>query len=140
MNEGLHIFRKAEAAKPESGAKELAANPRIQSHCMSNLFYVCADSFTKIGDDVGVADLQREKRVRCMLDELGAVDGGDQKCRFVLRWAIAFVNRTMKFALEDRPVDFAQIGRGGFAFDTDHDAVGMKEIFNRCAFAQKFRI
>ncbi len=42
-----------------------------------------------------------------MLDELGAVDGRHEERRLGARWAMAFVHRAKKFALEDRPVDFA---------------------------------
>src|SRR5271155_764957 len=75
-----------------------------------------------------------------MLDKFGAVDGGDEESHFMARWASALVHGAMKFALKDGPVDFAQIGRGGFVLNTYHDAVRMKKISNRRTFTKEFRI
>ena len=50
------------------------------------------------------------------------------------------MHRAMKFALQDRTVDFAQVRRSGFVLDADNDAVRMEEISDRCAFAEKLGI
>jgi len=46
----------------------------------------------------------------------------------------------VKAVLEDGAVDLAQIGRARFDFDTYNDAVGMKEVFDSVAFAEKLWI
>ncbi len=46
----------------------------------------------------------------------------------------------MKIALQDRAIDFAQIGRGGFVFHADNDAIWMEEISDGGTFAKKFGI
>jgi hypothetical protein len=50
------------------------------------------------------------------------------------------VRRTAELALENRAIDFAHLGGGGFVFHTYDNAIGMKEILNRGAFAKGFGI
>ena len=83
MHEGLQVLREAEATEAQAGTQELAADAGVQTHRVGHFLDVGADAFAEIGDDVGVADFQREERVGSVLDQLGAVDGGDQKLRGV---------------------------------------------------------
>ena len=50
----------------------------------------------------------------------------------------AVVQRTVELLLDDRPIDFLQVGSGTFIVDSDYDAFGVEKIFNRRAFAEKF--
>ena len=75
-----------------------------------------------------------------MFNEFGTVDGRDEKYGLGAGWAITFVDGAMEFALQDRLVNLAQIGGGGFVFDANHDTVRMEEVSDRCAFAEKFRV
>ncbi len=50
------------------------------------------------------------------------------------------VDRAVEFAVEHRLVDFLQLPLGGFVFDADDDAIGMQEILDCGAFAQKLGI
>jgi len=56
-----------------------------------------------------------------------------RRAHSVMQWAV-------KAVLEDGAVDLAQIGRARFDFDTYNDAVGMKEVFDSVAFAEKLWI
>src|SRR5262249_45284716 len=101
---------------------------------------VGAEFFAEVGENVGVTDFQSEERIGGVLDELGAVDGGDEKRRVGSGRARAAVDRAAEFSLEDGAVNFAHDGGGSFVFDADDDAIGMKEIVDGSAFAKEFGI
>ena len=140
MDESLHVFRKAETSETQAGFQELRADARVEPHGVRDFLDVGANSFAEVGDDVGVADFQCEKRVGRVLDEFGAVDGGDEKFGLVARRACAVVHRAMKLVIQDGAINFAQFFGGGRIFDANDDAVGVKEIVNGGAFAQEFGI
>src|SRR5256885_3764610 len=48
-----------------------------------------------------------------VLDELGAVDGGDEEFGFVAGGTGSVVHRAAETALENRTIDFAEFGGGG---------------------------
>src|SRR5271163_1928458 len=73
VNECLNVLRKAKAAKTQSGLEELRANARVKAHSVRHFLNVCADSFAKVSDHIGVTDLQRQERVGSVLDELRAI-------------------------------------------------------------------
>jgi hypothetical protein len=76
-----------------------------------------------------------------MLNQLRAVDAGDQKLGAIFLRAIVVMQRTMKqLLLQDRTVDFAKLSFCLFVIDSDNDAVGMQKIEHRRPFAQKLRI
>src|SRR5208337_4798181 len=56
-----------------------------------------------------------------------------RRAHSVVQWAV-------KAVLEDGAVYLTQIGPGGFVFDTYNDAVGMEEVFDSVAFAEKLWI
>jgi hypothetical protein len=107
---------------------------------LRDFLHIRADFFAEIGDDVGVANFQGEERIGGMLDQFCAVDGGDQEVGWRAIRARNFVNRAAEPALENRAVDFAHLGCGGFVFHAYDDAVRMKEIPDGGAFAKELRI
>ena len=107
---------------------------------MGHFLDICAYFFAKIGDHVGVADFQREERIRGVLDELGAVDGRDEEFGFAARGARSVVHRAAETFLENRAVNFAEFRGGGGILDADNDPVRMEKIRDGGAFAKKFRI
>ncbi len=140
MNKRLHVLGKTETSIAEAGFEELAANARVEAHGMGDFLDVGADFFAEIGDDVGVADFQSEKRIRGVLDELGAVDGGDEEFGLVARRAGAVVHRAAETFFENRAVDFAEFGGGGRILDADNNAIRMEKIGDGGAFAKEFGI
>ncbi len=78
---------------------------------MRDFLYVSAELFTKIRDDIGIADFQRKKGIRSVFNQLGAVDGGNQEFRFVPRRTGSIVHRTPESLLQNGPVDFLQFRR-----------------------------
>ena len=46
----------------------------------------------------------------------------------------------MEGAIEDRAVNFAQVGGGRFVLDADDDAIGVEEVLDGGAFAEEFGI
>src|SRR6266851_3163026 len=140
MDEGLHVLWKTETTVTKPGLEELSADARVESHGMRHFLDVCADFFAKIGNDVGVANFQREERIGGVLDEFGAVDGGDEEFGFVARRAGSVVHRAAESFLENGAVDFAELRGSGGILDAHDDAVGVKKIINGGAFAKKFRV
>src|SRR5262249_7552996 len=134
MDEGLLILRKTKTSETQACRKKLSANARVETHGVGDFLDVGADALAKIGNNVGVADLQSEERIRGVFDELGAVDGGDQEFRGIIRRAGAVVHRAVECAIENRAIDLTQGGRGGLVLDANDDAIGMEEIFNGGAF------
>src|SRR6202007_1202904 len=110
VNKGLHIFRKAESPVAQAGPEKLPADARVQTHGMRHLLDVRAKLFAKIGNDVGVADFECEKGIRGMLNQLCAADGGDEKLGFLTRRASSVVHRATETSLQNRPVDFLELG------------------------------
>ena len=135
--EGLEIFREAEAAEAQASTKELAANAGIEPHGLRDFFHIRANFFAEVGDNVGVADFQGEERIGRMLDQLRAVDGGDQERGSRAIRAEMFVNRAAELALENRAIDLAHLSGGGLDFHAYDDAVRMKEIPDGGAFAKE---
>ena len=107
---------------------------------MRHFIYVRADFFAEVGENVGVADFQREERIGSVLDEFGAVDCGDEKRRVGSRRAAVLVNRADELSFENRTIDFAHLRGGCFVFDADDDAIRVEEVFDGGAFTQEFRI
>src|SRR5258708_37776322 len=139
MNERLHVLGKTETSIAEACVEELAANARVEAHGMGDFLDVGADFFAEIGDDVGVTDFQRKKRIRSVLDELGAVDGGDEEFGFVARGAGAVVHWAAEALFENGAVDFAEFRGGGGILDADDDAVRMEKGKNSGGFPEKRR-
>src|SRR2546430_9286266 len=98
---------------------------------MGHFLEVCAYFIAKIGDHVGVTDFQREERIGGVLDELGAVDGGDEEFGFAARRAGSVVHRAAETFFENRAVDFAELRGGGGILDADNNPVRMEKIRDR---------
>src|SRR5260370_2512526 len=128
MTEGLHALRKTETTIAKPGLEDLSADARVESHGMRHFLDVCADFFAKIGNDVGVADFQREERIGGVLDEFGAVDGSDEEFGFVARRAGSVVHLAAEIFLENRTVDFAELGRHGGSPVAPDESCGAEKI------------
>ena len=73
---------------------------------MRDFVDVRADLFTKIRDDIGIADFQREKGIRSVFNQLGAVDSGDQEFRLVSWRTGSIVHGAPESFLQNGPVNF----------------------------------
>src|SRR5579863_1541942 len=140
MHERLQIFREAESAEAESSLQKLPTDARVEAHGVSHFIHVGADAFAKVGEHIGVADLERKERIGSVLDQFGAVDGGDEKWRVSGGGAAVLMNRAREFSFENRAINLPHLSSGCLVFDTNDDSIGMKEIFDRCTFAQEFRV
>src|SRR6201999_455836 len=106
MDERLQILGEAESAETEACFEELSADWRIETHDVRYFIDVRADFFAQIGENVCVANLEREKRIRGVFDQFGAVDCGDEKRRIRGSGATVLVDRARKFAFKNRAIDF----------------------------------
>src|SRR5208337_238648 len=140
VNEGLNVFRKAEPAEAQTCLQELGSDAGIEPHGVSHFLDIGANALAEIGNDVGIADFQGQEGIRSMLDQFGAVDGGDEQLAGRFLGAPARMNGAVEFPVENGLVDFAEPGRGGGVFHADDDAVRMKKIANSRAFAEKLWI
>ena len=94
----------------------------IHSNSVGDFFNIGAARLTDRGDRIDVRNLQRQKRVCAMLDELRAVNVSHQHRRH--KWLINLLHE----------ID------GMFALCSDHNPVGMHQVRYCTAFAQKFRV
>src|SRR5262249_34089812 len=124
----LNVLGETNPAEAQSGFQELRADPRIQAHGMGHFLDVGAKFLAKIGKRIRIADFQRQKRIRGVLDQLRAADGGDHEFRLVGVRAPAVVNRASALAFEDRTINFAKLLGGLGVFDANHDSVWMEKI------------
>src|SRR5579864_7632864 len=76
-NKCLDVLRQAETAKPKAGTKKVRPDSRIQADAVHDFFDIRAEFFRQIGNHIGVGNLQREERIRSMLNQLRAIDCGD---------------------------------------------------------------
>src|SRR5258707_15544527 len=127
MDEGLHVLWKTETTVTKPGLEELSADARVESHGMRHFLDVCADFFAKIGNDVGVANFQREERIGGVLDEFGAVDGGDEEFGFVARRAGSVVHRPAESFLATGTVDFAASSASLWVIQVTDAVFGVKK-------------
>src|SRR6266436_395177 len=111
VNEGLYVFRKTKTAVAESGLEKLSANTSVETHSMCDFLDVRADLFAQIRDDIGITDFQRQKGIRSVLNQLGAVDGGDQEFRLVSQRTGSIVHGASKSLFQNGPVDLLQYCR-----------------------------
>ena len=101
-----------------------------------------AHAFRDVGNRVDEGDLQRQKRVGGVLDELGALGVGHDDLRF----RHFFLRRRNNVRLlvvsarSKRRVNFLQQLGGEFVVRADYDAIGIQEVGHRRAFAQEFRV
>src|SRR5262249_58038995 len=102
--------------------------------------HVGAKALAEIGDYVGIADLESQKGVGGVLDQLRAADRGNQEFRTGSRGAVAIVSRAGESALKNRIVDFAKERGCRVVLNADHDSVGMKEIVYGSSFAEEFGV
>ena len=82
-------------------------------------------ALAEIGDLVDEGDLGGEKRVGGVFDQFGGAPAGVHDRRLVE---------------VERPVDFGHHLARALVVGADDDAVGVLEVLDRRAFAQKFRI
>ena len=111
--------------KPGPAWRNFCADAAVEADPAGHRLDVGADLLAQIGHLVDEGDLGREKGVGRVLDQLGALAGGEQHRRLVE---------------EQRPVDLAHHFTGARAFDADDDAVGAHEIADRGALAQELGI
>jgi hypothetical protein len=78
--------------------------------------------FADLREGVGVADLEGEEAVGGVLDELGAVDVGDEHGR------------------DEGLIHFLHEGEGAVAVAADDDAIGLHEVLDGAAFTEEFGI
>src|ERR1700722_14120490 len=75
-----------------------------------------------------------------MFDQLRAVNTSDDELALGIRRACSFMDRAVKLAFQDRPINFAQLLSRRGVVHAHNNAVWVKEISNRRPLAQKFRI
>ncbi len=131
--EGGDVLGEAGAAVADAGAEESGADAAVEAHAAGDLFDVGVGGFAEVGDGVDEGDLEREKGVGGVLDDLGALGGGEQKGRRVatLQTPGMASGRLVVFAAGERGVDGVEDGGGAFVVGADDDAVGMEEVGRR---------
>ena len=119
------IFGEARAAETRPGMEEFCADAIIEAHAARHLLHIGADAFAQIGDLVDEGDLGGEKRVGGVFDQFGGSPADVQDRRGV----------EVK-----RPVNFGEHRARLRVVGAHNNAVGMLEIANGRALAQKLGI
>ena len=125
VDRGGRVFGEAGASETGSREKKLGADPAIEAHPASDGVHVRAHELAKPRDLVDERDLDRQKAVRRVLDQLRGSDVRDHERRF---------------REEERAVDLRHdLDRAGVG-SADHDAVGAQEVGDRRAFPEKLGV
>ncbi len=139
---GEQIFWKTGAAIADAGIEKSRADARVGADAVADLLHVGADGFADGCDRVDEGNLHGEKCVRGVLDEFRTLGAGDDQARWTLR-AVGAGNRVLAAVIPsagERAIDLTHDLGSALVFDADDDAVGIKEVGDGGAFAQKFGI
>ena len=117
----LRSFGKQLPPKPMPALRKRRPMRSSRPMPLRHLLHVRAGGLADGGDGVDVGNLQREKGIRRVLDEFGGVDVRDDDRRL------------------ERRVNFLHRGDGPLRADADDNAVGIHQIADGKAFAEKFR-
>src|SRR5207247_7609189 len=140
MDECLDVLRQAEAAEPEPGIEELRPDTRVHAHRAGDLLDVRPKLLAQVRDGVRVRDLQGQERVGRVLDQLGAIDGGDNEWRRRSRRTRTLMQRAVESPFQNWPVNLAQLPLRALLVHSDDYAVRMEKITYRGTFTQELRI
>jgi hypothetical protein len=140
--QGFQIFGKARAAVADAWPEKPASDTLIASHAFRHFLNVRAIPLANIGNGVDERDLHCEKRIRCVLDELGTGGTGQDNLR---RYPRVVRNRNSSVghgvaAVEQRLVGLGEHFGAAAAVATENNAVGIQKVGNSSAFAQELRI
>jgi hypothetical protein len=136
------VFRETGAAVAYACAQELGTDAAIHAHAAGHFFNVGADRLADVGDDVDEGNFGGEKRVRCVLDDLGRFGRGEQDGRcvaFAVRSGDS-IGRLVIFAGREGLVNGLQQIAGAIGVGSDDDAVGVEEVDDGGAFAEELGI
>src|SRR5205807_2598928 len=81
IDERGDVLWKTRPAIADAGVEKITPNAPVHSDTVGDFFDVGAARFADRRDSVDVGDLQSEKRIRGMFDELGAVNVGHENGR-----------------------------------------------------------
>src|SRR4029077_679770 len=140
VHKRLQVFWQAESTEAQPGMQKARPAARIHAHGSSDLSDIGAEALGKIGHHVGGGNFQREKRVRSVLDQLGAVDSGHQPGGSWSGGAGGSMDGAIEFAFEHRAINFLQLTFGCLILHADNNAVRVKKIPDGCALAQEFGV
>ena len=119
------VLGKARAAVARSRVEELRADPLVEAHALHHHVHVGAHPVAQVGDAVHESDLDRQERVRRVLDHLRRLDVGHD-------------NRRLDQV--ERPVDLSHHVCRPLTACTDHHPVRTHEVADRRPFAEELRI
>src|SRR5215472_7061799 len=122
LDKRRHILWKAGAAIPHAGVEKRPTDPGVVSHSLRHESDVRPYPFADIGHCVDIGNLHGKKGIVGMLDEFSGIEVGHK-------------NRTVKWQIE-----LAQDPLAPFILYAENDSIGMHEVVDGGAFAQKFWI
>ena len=140
--EGHQVLGKARSAVADAGIQKARTDAAVGADPLANLLHVRSHRFANRCHRIDKRNLHRQKGVGGVLDQFGALGAGDDQRRRNLR-PVGRGNRILALvvaAVGHGRVNLAQHRGAAFAVRADHDAVGIKKVGDRGAFAQKFRV
>jgi len=140
--EGGYVLGEAGTAVTDAGTKEFWADACVEAHAARHLLDVGVGGFAEIGDGIDKGDFESEKGIGGMLDDLGALGGGEEDGRRCGDAADTGngVGAAVILAAGEWSVDGVKDGGGAVVVGTDDDAVGVEEVGDGGSFAEELGI
>ena len=137
-----YVLREAGATIAEAGAEELGSDAGVGADAGGDVFDVGVDGFGQVGDGVDEGDLEGEEGVGGVLDDLGALRGGDDEAGRIGSGADAWEGACLAVIATGGQgrIDVAEDGGGFFVVGAYDDTVGVEEVLDSGAFAKELGV
>ena len=130
LAKGAKVLRQAIAAEADTCLEKGFSNARIEANGVGHFLNIGANLFTKIGENVGIGNLDGQEGVGGLLDKLGAAHACQKKLRRIVRRATIGMNGTLEILFKDRSVELAKNCFGLSVVHAEENALRMKEVLD----------
>ncbi len=140
--EGGDILGKTGSAITDAWTEKLWSDAAVEAHAAGDLLYVGVGGFAEVRHGVDEGDFEGKEGVGGVLDDLGALCGGEEERRGLgaVTKAGDGVAALVVFPTGEGKIDSIEDGSGSVTVGTDDDAVGMEEVGDGCSFAEELGI
>src|ERR1019366_8295845 len=77
--EGSQVLGETRSSIPQTGMQKPRTNSNVHSDASGDLFNICINVFSQIRHSIDERDLQRQKRIRSVLYDLGTLRASHQE-------------------------------------------------------------
>ena len=136
----LKILWQTIAAEADTCLEEGFSNAGIEANGVGHFLNIGTDLFTKIGQNVGIGDLDGQEGVGGLLDEFRAAHACQKKLGRIVRRAAIGMNGTLEILFKDWSIELAKSCFGISVVHAEENALWMEEILDGSAFAKELRV